>query len=95
MHTLGCRFSEVVGIFMKQPMASVIKSEWTDFARCLGIPPQIIDKSRSDVLLDKLSINDIIEKLLIEWRSRSGNKGTIEALLNIVDDNFKWQSVTG
>lgn len=76
-------------------MEVVMMDEWSHFANVLQLPPALVKKLQRDLLLDKIVIADILDELLINWRSSKGNMATVGNLLNIVIDNFAWKEVEG
>lgn len=69
--------------------------KWSHFAVALQLSPVVVDKLRRDLLLEKTTYVDIVNQLLINWRSSKSNMATIGNLLDIVVENFAWNEVEG
>lgn len=84
-----CTFNELTILFDEPTIAATIMTEWTSLARRLETPLPTVAKHRQSLLLGLLTHSDVVEKLLVDWASRTSKEATLGTLRNKTPDTLK------
>lgn len=69
-------------------------NDWRKLARQLDVDPNEILKLKSDQLLGKSNIDDIVVEVLTKWRLAKGSCATLENLLECLRE-LEWIACRG
>lgn len=76
-------------------MDVIMIDKWTRFADALQLPYAFVKQLHKKLTLDQIEYHDIVNELLYNWLSLTGENATVGNLINIVKENFDWELVIG
>lgn len=83
---IDCTVQCVVKIFEQSACANIVAENWRRLARSLNTPAVFVSQQNHKLLVNILTRFDVIEELLMEWRSRMSENSTLGELLKIVEN---------
>lgn len=64
-------------------------------SRKLNTPSVFVSEKNHKLSLNTLTRFDVIEEMLMEWRSQMRENSTLGELLKIVENELKWNEIAG
>lgn len=89
-----CSIASILKIFGRPPLSTVIIAEWKTFAIYLDTPSSLTRRLKVNLQLDKDTLLDVVEELLLNWVLRQSKQANLGTLLKIVCQ-LNWNVMKG
>lgn len=91
---LDCRYEVVVQVIAENPSAAVLLNNWTSLCRKLELPFIEQEILRKKLLQEKINHIDVLQEILILWRSRRAGQAKLQDLLTRFEE-LGWIDISG